>query len=101
MIPCQICRILRRSFHSSELGCEVCAAMRATLGTACERGIVGTRLVCGYLRKGFLMNGAEVAALRQLILECAAGHQLSVHAIYVDELDTAPDQLVECLAAVP
>ena len=54
---------------------------------------MGTRLVCGYFRKGFLTSGAEVAALRQEILDCAVSHAMAVDAIYVDELDTAPAQL--------
>lgn len=46
------------------------------------------------------MSGAEAAALRQMILDCAVSHEMPLDAIYVDELDTAPAQLTECIAAV-
>lgn len=63
-----------------------------------ERGkIVGTRAVCGYLKKRFLMTSREVADLRQMIVDCAAENGLAVDKIFVAELDMASDQLSECL----
>lgn len=58
---------------------------------------VGTRAVCGYLKKGFLMSSGEVAALRRMILDCAAENSLVVNKIFEDELDRSTDQLAECL----
>ncbi len=46
------------------------------------------------------MSGSEAAAIRQLILDCAAGHKLSVDAMYVDELETAPAGLTQLIAAL-
>ncbi|TDC33157.1 hypothetical protein [Kribbella albertanoniae] len=61
---------------------------------------VGTRAVCGYLRKAFLMTSSEVDELRRSILDCAASQELTVDAIYEEELDRASDQLVECIGAL-
>ena len=67
----------------------------------CERGNnVGTRAVCGYLRKGFLMTATEIGLLRRMILDCAAAHGLSVDAIYEEELDRVSEQLVDCIDAI-
>jgi hypothetical protein len=61
---------------------------------------VGTRSVCGYLRKGFVMRSTEIVALRQQILNCAAGRGMAVDAIYEEEADRVSDRLSECLGVV-
>jgi hypothetical protein len=58
---------------------------------------MGTRAVCGYLKKGFLMSSGEVTALRRLILDCADENGLVVDKIFEDGLDMSTDQLAECL----
>jgi|tagenome__1003787_1003787.scaffolds.fasta_scaffold19747704_1 hypothetical protein len=66
-----------------------------------ERGDkVGTRAVCGYLRKDFMMQGSQVAALCREVLDCAQKYELSVDKIFVQEVDRKSDQLVECLYAI-
>jgi hypothetical protein len=67
---------------------------------SCERGTVGTRAVCGYLRKGFLMTSSEVEVLRRSILDHAVSQGLTVDAIYEEELDPASDQLADCIGAL-
>lgn len=61
---------------------------------------MGTRLACGYLRKGFLMSATEIDSLRQQIAKCAAAKGLEVDAIYEEELDRASAQLVSCIDAL-
>ncbi|TQJ17640.1 hypothetical protein [Kribbella jejuensis] len=47
-----------------------------------------------------MMPSVEVAALRQLILDCATENGVVVDMIFEDELDMATDQLAECLFAL-
>jgi hypothetical protein len=61
---------------------------------------MGTRLACGYIRKGFLMSAAEVDSLRQQIARCAASRGIKVDAIYEEDLDRASAQLVACIDAL-
>lgn len=37
--------------------------------------------------------------LRQLIVDCAAAHDRTLDALYIDEIDTAPRELHACLIA--
>lgn len=66
-----------------------------------ERGsYVGTRAVCGYLQKRWMMTSGEVAALRQQILECAAENGLTVDKIFEEDLDRTFVQLSDCVFAL-
>lgn len=63
-----------------------------------ERGSdVATQAVCGYLRKEFMMSSRQVAVMRRQIVNCARKHGLEVDKIFVQEVDRASDQLVECV----
>jgi hypothetical protein len=47
-----------------------------------------------------MMRSTEIAALRQLILDCADERGLEVDKIFEDELDMSTDQLSECLGVL-
>src|SRR5215211_4509512 len=51
----------------------------------------------GYFKKHFLMTSREVAEMRELILACASAHGRTLDALYIDEIETAPRELHECL----
>ena len=58
------------------------------------------RVAFGYFKKHFLMTDGEVAARRQAIVDCATAHRCELAALFIDEIDTAPDELHKALAAV-
>ncbi|WP_020392091.1 hypothetical protein [Kribbella catacumbae] len=58
------------------------------------------RVAFGYFKKHFLMTDAETAACRQGIVDCAAVHGCELAALFIDELDTAPDELHKALTAL-
>ncbi|QNE18875.1 hypothetical protein F1D05_14365 [Kribbella qitaiheensis] len=51
----------------------------------------------GYFKKSFLMTSREIAQMRQLIANCAAAHDRTLDALYIDEIDTAPVELFACI----
>ncbi|MFC5264335.1 hypothetical protein ACFPJ1_19685 [Kribbella qitaiheensis] len=60
-------------------------------------GRVITLATFGYFKKHFLMTSREVAATRELILECAASNDRQLDTLYIDEIETAPYELHQCL----
>lgn len=54
----------------------------------------------GYFKKHFLMTDAETAARRQAIVDCATAHSCELVALFIDDLDTAPEELHKALSAV-
>ena len=58
------------------------------------------RVAFGYFKKHFLMTDVEVAARRQAIVDCAISHGCELAALFIDEIDTAPDELHKALTAL-
>jgi hypothetical protein len=58
------------------------------------------RVAFGYFKKHFLMSDPEIAARRQAIVGCAEANDCVLIALFIDELETAPDELHKALAAV-
>lgn len=58
------------------------------------------RVAFGYFKKHFLMTDVEVAARRQAIVYCATANGCELAALFIDEIDTAPDELHKALTAV-
>jgi MoxR-like ATPase len=58
------------------------------------------RVAFGYFKKHFLMTGAETAARRQRIVDCATVHGCELAALFIDEINTAPDELHNALTAL-
>ena len=58
------------------------------------------RVAFGYFKKHFLMSDPEIAARRQAIVDCAGANEYVLVAIFIDELETAPEELHRALAAV-
>ena len=54
----------------------------------------------GYIRKHFLMNGAELAKARKLIVETARSRGVQLVAIHVEEIETSPEAFHDLLAVV-
>jgi hypothetical protein len=54
----------------------------------------------GYFKKHFLMADGEIAARRQAIVDCATAHGCELAALFIDEIDTAPDELHRALTAL-
>lgn len=46
------------------------------------------------------MSSAEAATMRQLIIDCALEHDLTVDAIYVDDAETVPAELSSLVTAI-
>ena len=58
------------------------------------------RVAFGYFKKHFLMSDPDVAARRQAIVDCAAANDCVLIALFIDEVETAPDELHKVLTAV-
>jgi hypothetical protein len=58
------------------------------------------RVAFGYFKKHFLMSDAEVAARREAIVACATVHGCELAALFIDEIETAPDEFHKALTAV-
>jgi hypothetical protein len=58
------------------------------------------RVAFGYFKKHFLMTGGEIAARRQAIVDCATAHGCELEALFIDEIDTAPDELRRAFTAL-
>ncbi|MER7247002.1 hypothetical protein [Kribbella sp. NPDC000426] len=46
------------------------------------------------------MSDPEIAARRQAIVDCAGANDCVLIALFIDELETAPEELLKVLAAV-
>lgn len=51
----------------------------------------------GYFKKHFMMTDQEIAAMREIIVACAASRGRTLDALYIDEIETTPRQLHACL----
>ncbi|MFD3402177.1 hypothetical protein ACFWUU_15920 [Kribbella sp. NPDC058693] len=58
------------------------------------------RVAFGYFKKHFLMSDPEIAARRRAIVDCAGANDCALVAIFIDELETAPEQLHKALRAL-
>ena len=58
------------------------------------------RVAFGYFKKHFLMSDLEIAARRQAIVDCAGANDCVLVAIFIDDLEAAPETLLKALAAV-
>lgn len=54
----------------------------------------------GYIRKHFLMNEAELANARKLVVEAARSRGVQLVAIHVEEIETSPEAFHDLLAVV-
>jgi hypothetical protein len=58
------------------------------------------RVAYGYFKKHFLMSDPEIAARRRAIIDCAHVNDCELAAIFIDDLETAPQELHKALIAV-
>lgn len=63
-----------------------------------ERG--DTTRAYGYIRKHFLMNEAELARARKLVVDAAQSRGVRLVAIHVEEIETSPEAFHDLLAVV-
>ena len=54
----------------------------------------------GYIRKHFLMNEAELASARRLVVDAAQSRGIQLVAIHVEEIETSPEAFHDLLAVV-
>jgi hypothetical protein len=58
------------------------------------------RVAFGYFKKHFLMTDSEVAKCRHALVACASSHGLDLSALFIDEIETAPQELHKALLAL-